>query len=111
MLKSLYVCFFIVFLMSCQQKVEQSEKVVENVEEVQEIKWQQGTVKYFSFEGGFYGIVTSDNGKLLPLNLAQAYQEDNLSISFQGNVLEGVMTIHQWGTPFEISRIKLTKLD
>lgn len=69
-------------------------------------EWKKATIKYFSFEGGFWGIETDKGEKLLPVNLDKAYQQDNLEVMLQGKVLEGTMSIHQWGSPFEISDIK-----
>lgn len=69
-------------------------------------KWQKATVKYFELEGGFWGIETDTGAKLLPMNLAKEYQQDNLEVMIQGEKQEGMMSIHQWGSPFNITAIK-----
>ena len=69
-------------------------------------EWQKATIKYFAFEGGFWGIETDTGEKLLPMNLTKEYQQDNLEVFIQGKSPEGMMSIHQWGSPFEIADIK-----
>lgn len=69
----------------------------------------RGTVKYFNLEGGFFGIVTDKGEKFLPQGLALEYQQDGAVIEFSGEIIKGMMTIQQWGTPFTISELKLIK--
>jgi len=69
----------------------------------------KGTIKLMAFEGGFYGIVTDNNLKLLPVNLDAQYKQNGAVISFTGKVLKKINTIQQWGTAFEISDIHLIK--
>lgn len=76
---------------------------------VEATMWQQATVKYLSFEGGFYGLITHNGLKYLPIGLAKEFQQDGAVVSIKGKVNNQVMTIYQWGTPFEISDIKLIK--
>ena len=70
----------------------------------------QGTIRYFDLEGGFYGIVTQQGQKLLPLNLSKAYQQDGAVVKVKGELQQGMMTIQQWGTPFKISHIEIVTL-
>jgi len=72
--------------------------------------WQQVTVKYLALEGGFYGLLSDKGAKLLPMNLPKKYQVAGTILSIKGQILSDVMTIQQWGTPFNISEIKLIKL-
>ncbi len=78
--------------------------------ENKEQKLQQVTVKYFDFEGGFYGLVGKDGKKLLPMNLAKKYQVDGSILKVRGHIIKGMMTIQQWGTPFEVTDVELIKL-
>jgi hypothetical protein len=64
-----------------------------------------GTVAFIDLEGGFYGIVTDDGARYLPLNLPEEYAEDGLAITAEVMVKEDVATIQQWGTPVEIFTI------
>ncbi len=50
----------------------------------QEVISKTGTVKYFSFEGGFFGIAGDDGINYDPINLDQDYKKDNLKIKFKG---------------------------
>lgn len=69
----------------------------------------QGTVTYIGLEGGFYGVITKSGKKLLPMDLDKKYFQDGAIIQFNGKAAEGMMTIQQWGTPFNFSEVKLIK--
>lgn len=77
-----------------------SQKLVTN--------WHQGTVQFLNLEGGFYGIITDSGKRLLPMNLAKEFRQNGAIIRVKGKV-KNVLTIQQWGTPFEISDIELVK--
>jgi hypothetical protein len=65
-----------------------------------------GTVTYLDFEGGFYGIVTNAGENLYPINLEQDHKIDGLTV--HGTyALSGTATIHQWGTPVEITYVTI----
>jgi hypothetical protein len=72
--------------------------------------WQQVTVNYYSFEGGFYGLVTSTGSKLLPMNLAQKYKVPGTVLKIKGELIEGMITIQQWGKPYKIADVELITL-
>jgi len=72
--------------------------------------WQQVTVKHMDFEGGFYGLVSSNGDKLLPMNLAKKYQLPGTVLKVKGEIVKGMMTIQQWGRPYKISNVELIKL-
>jgi hypothetical protein len=65
-----------------------------------------GTVVYIDLEGGFYGIIASDGSEYLPLNLPVQYQENGISVVFEGVIREDMYTIQQWGTPLDITTIQ-----
>ncbi len=67
-----------------------------------------GTIKHLDLEGGFYGIITKDGKKILPLNLDKQFAQDGAVIEFSGEAAD-MMTIQQWGTPFKIKNVKLIK--
>lgn len=89
-------------------KVEVKENIIEE-KKAEPIKWQQAKVKYMSFEGGFYGLITHNGDKYLPLNLDKTFQQDGAIVNIQGEVVNNMMTIQQWGKPFKISDIQLVK--
>ena len=66
-----------------------------------------GTVKYMSFEGGFYGIVGDSGEKFLPRNLGAEFRQDGLRVSFEGTASSQPVSIYMWGTPVEITSIRL----
>ncbi|GHG05629.1 hypothetical protein [Thalassotalea marina] len=96
---------------SADQKQTQSNettatvKKIENVE--RNVQWQIARIQYFDHEGGFFGLVTEDNKRYLPLNLATEFQQHNAKVRFTGKTKPDVMTIKQWGTPFEIEKIEI----
>ncbi|WDE11548.1 hypothetical protein [Thalassomonas haliotis] len=71
------------------------------------LKWQQGTVKYLTMEGGFYGIVTDEGKKLLPMGLPSKYRQHGAKVKVRGELIKDMMTIQQWGTPFKITEVEL----
>ena len=71
------------------------------------LKWQHGTVKYLTMEGGFYGIITDDGKRLLPMGLAPEYRQHGAKVKVQGELIKDMMTIQQWGTPFKVVAIEL----
>ena len=75
----------------------------------QETQWRTGTIKFMEFEGGFFGIVTDEGDKLLPMNLAKEFQQIGAKVKIQGQLVTDMMTIQQWGTPFKITKIELIK--
>jgi hypothetical protein len=72
--------------------------------------WQQVTVMYLDFEGGFFGLVGKDGKKLLPMNLAKKFKVNGSILKVKGHVVEGMMTTQQWGTVFKVTEVELIKL-
>ncbi len=68
-----------------------------------------GVVKFINLEGGFYGIVTDDGERYLPLNLPPDYRKDGLRVRFKAKVMENVKTIYMWGKPIKILEIEVEK--
>ena len=67
------------------------------------------TVRYMNLEGGFFGVISKDGKRWLPLNLKKEFQQDGAVIKVTGSAVNGMMTIQQWGTPFSITHIELIK--
>ena len=76
----------------------------------QEQVWQQVTVVYNDFEGGFYGLTTKAGVKLLPMNLAKQYKLPGTVLKVKGVMIKDMATMQQWGEPFKITDIELIKL-
>jgi len=72
--------------------------------------WQQVKVIYLSFEGGFYGLVTENGTKLLPMNLSKQYKVAGTVLNVTGHEIKDLMSSRQWGTAYKIEDIKLIKL-
>jgi len=126
---NIYRLFFtiltVIFIISCQNKnksdtsintevkTEAKSKVENlpspNMHQTESLEWQQASVKYIRLEGGFYGLITLDGRKYLPLNLAKQYRQDGAVIHIKGEIDRNVSSIYQWGEPFEIKELKLIK--
>lgn len=72
--------------------------------------WQQVKVVYLSFEGGFYGLITENGTKLLPMNLAKEYKIAGTVLKVSGHEIKDLMTTKQWGLAYKIDDIKLITL-
>lgn len=88
-------------------KVESKGNASKN-DNVELLNWQQAKVTYLNFEGGFYGLITHNGDKYLPMNLDKAFKQDGAIVNIKGKV-ENIMTTQQWGKPFKISDIQLVK--
>lgn len=63
-------------------------------------------VRWIPLEGGFYGLVTQDGRRFLPINLPDEFRKDGLKVSVRGRIKE-VPTIYMWGKPLEIHTIEV----
>ncbi|MGB0935892.1 MAG: hypothetical protein ACPGTQ_00470 [Colwellia sp.] len=105
-LKSLVVIFLSLFSLACIS--EQNPDRTSEKEMLQpKSSWVSVKVIFLESEGGFYGIVTNTGEKLLPMNLATEYKVVGTKLKIQGKKIEDMMTIQQWGTPFEIYQVEL----
>jgi len=77
--------------------------------DLDKMQWIEGKIIFLNLEGGFYGIVTKQGEKLLPMNLEAKYRLHNAEVRVQGKLQKDIRTIQQWGTPFRISAIELIK--
>ena len=66
----------------------------------------QGTVVYRNLEGGFWGIVSVEGKKYLPMNFDPAFHKDGLHIKFKARKEKNVFTTTMWGTPIHIISVK-----
>lgn len=66
----------------------------------------EGEWRYINLEGGFCGIIGTDNKKYLPLNPPQNCQDLNgKAVAIKAQIRRDVNTIQMWGTPIEILQI------
>ncbi|WP_128692765.1 hypothetical protein [Methanoculleus taiwanensis] len=66
-----------------------------------------GTVTYIDLERGFYGLITENGERYLPLNLPDELAADGLPVRFTGEIEIDIVTFQQWGRPIELSRISV----
>lgn len=60
-----------------------------------------GDVKYYNIEMGFWGI-ESEGNKYLPINFPEQLKTDNSKIICSLEILEDMMTSHNWGQPCRV---------
>lgn len=63
------------------------------------------TVVFVKLEGGFFGIITDDGNRYVPLNLKKDFQKDGLKVKFDATLRPGLSGIHMWGRYIEITNI------
>jgi len=66
----------------------------------------KGVIKYIPLEGGFYGIVTEQGKRYMPLNLSAEFKKDGLKVKFKARIKKDVSSSQMWGEPVEILEIK-----
>lgn len=71
--------------------------------------WHQGKVIYLDLEGGFYGIVSESGAKFLPMSMPKEFLQSGAIIKFRGKMIKDIVTIQQWGQPFQIQEVELIK--
>lgn len=65
-----------------------------------------GTVTYIGVEGGFYGIITANNGHWDPINLHTEFKIDGLRVEFKARIKHDLYSTHMWGILIELILIK-----
>lgn len=65
----------------------------------------KGMIVFLPFEGGFYGILTSDSTKYDPTNLGPGFRKPGLLVSFTASPSKQQNSIHMWGTIIDIIKI------
>lgn len=68
----------------------------------------RGTITYIDLEGGFYGIITDEGAKYLPLNLPDGYASDGTEVDFTAVITQDCATIAMWGVPVNLLSITRT---
>ncbi|WP_209615980.1 protease inhibitor I42 family protein [Methanolobus bombayensis] len=64
-----------------------------------------GTVIYNNLEGGFYGIVGTQDAKYDPINLPDELRTDGTKIRFTAYPRDDMVSFHMWGKIVEIRTI------
>jgi len=113
MKKSCCLFLTILSLLGCHPTETTQEELIAKQDiaqkPLQTSDYTMATVKYFPLEGGFYGLITENNQKLLARNLDKKYLSDGAVLRFRIQSVEDVMTIQQWGKVVKISDVTLIK--
>ena len=64
-----------------------------------------GTVTYNNLEGGFYGIVGTDDAKYDPINLPDDFRTDGTRVRFTAYKRDDMTGFHMWGQIIELRTI------
>lgn len=56
-----------------------------------------GTVRFLTFEGGFFGIIGDDGERYDPLNLGDEFKVDGLRVEFEASICSDCASFHMWG--------------
>jgi hypothetical protein len=68
---------------------------------------RDGTVRFFTLEGGFWAIAGDDNVTYDPMTpLAVEFQRDGLRVRFEAKVRDDLGSTHQVGPVVEIIQIR-----
>jgi hypothetical protein len=92
----------LVLLVNCNQYVSHKKNIQNN----KNIITTEGTIKYIKLEGGFFGIITENGNKYVPINLTRDFQVDEFKVKFEGKLRPDLFSIHMWGKLIEIIKIK-----
>jgi hypothetical protein len=66
-----------------------------------------GTVRYLSFEGGFWGIVSDDGARYdVSSTIPPEFQVDGLRVRFSVNLAYDVAPYHMWGQGADLVSIE-----
>jgi hypothetical protein len=57
-----------------------------------------GTVVFVKLEGGFFGIITDNGNRYVPINIRKEFQKDGLKVRLEGKFRPDLLGIHMWGT-------------
>lgn len=68
-----------------------------------------GTVVLNELEGGFWGIITTNQKKYEPIVLPDQFKVDGISVKFNAKEIKDKGSIYMWGTIIEI--IDIERLD
>jgi hypothetical protein len=64
-------------------------------------------LRFFDFEGGFWGLVDKEGREWLPINLTDEWtSKGDIKVMVSFLVNEAVVSLVNWGTPVEIIEIK-----
>ncbi len=89
------------------QQVNEVNSASEDNSEMKSNSVITATVTYIDLEGGFFGLVTEEGDKYLPMNLMPEHRKEGTVLSFKAKQLKALATIQQWGTPIELVDAKI----
>jgi len=95
--------FFLIFL-SCALSFNVHAQ--DNSPQAEDVKQITGTIKHFSYEGGFYGISGDDGNTYKPLRLSAGFQVEGRRVEARVRIINKKLLTGGWGIPVEILHIR-----
>lgn len=87
---------FLSLMLACQKTVQP------------EATPDHGNMAYVQLDGGFWGIVADSGLRFQPLTpLSPIFQVDGLDVYFEYVIVEGDLTVTEWGQPINIVNIEI----
>lgn len=68
-----------------------------------------GTITFYSFEGGFYGIISDFGNSFDPIDLPEEFEEDGMRVFVIAKKRSDLGSIHMSGKIIEITTIRQLK--
>ena len=103
----LFLCLFLFFVFifySCKSPFSENFGWILREGDVIE---GTGTITYNGFEGGFYGIITAnEGGHWDPINLRSEFMVDGLQVKFKAKIRDDLVSIHMWGRIIELIYVR-----
>ncbi len=62
----------------------------------------EGNIHYHDIEGGFWGILSDDGNKYMPVNMPNQLKTVGARIRVRARILQDFVSSHMWGDPIEI---------
>ena len=65
-----------------------------------------GTVKHFSYQGGFYGIEGDDGKTYKPVDMTSNFKVEGARVKISAKPIEKKLLLSGWGIPIKILKIE-----
>ena len=63
----------------------------------------KGTVRYIKLESGFWGIVSEDKAKYIPMNMPEQLKMVGRQVEVDAEVIPNMSGMHMWGEYVKIT--------
>ena len=99
----LIFCFAMLVTMSITALVNADEGTGEQSGNVIQI---EGSIKHFSYQGGFYGIEGDDGKTYKPVDMTSNFKVEGVRVKVTAKPIEKEFLLPGWGIPIKILKIE-----